>query len=587
MTLEIIDICHFFKLRMTELYHKDTLDSYRVRNHNAFTLLIELKSVAAGWLDSKVKRFETVKYCLDETIEALKEDICLDYSFLNKDLFLKDLEEYKGLVSCDNKDDEKQKAKDKTPNIVFLINKCITHNNKYYLPNLLNKIEEMMFVDQTVEDKNFVPYLQNFDQLLTSFATELIHIGYSKVSLYKYFSKLQINNDIDKNKQTFLRLRDKFTTHERNSYYVVFKLQISSELPQKEILNKYPEFVDTVPQEFRDAAISNKSYLNSNAAVRFYIHEVNSLDNISAIKEARKLLSHVLDTRQLGNVQMKIDIPHSAFTFKKQDNNKLWSSFDNSLLIDSTNGNKDVDTQKVVDAIKNIEENVSISSDVRDRIKFALRHLRIGDAQPEMEQRFINYWVGLEFIFSSPSSSDSTFMRMKSYLLKILTCCYAKRNMYRFNSWLIASKTISEGDKFWEIADIETRMIGNPNILAKYRFKKLKWSMLCHRDKRKKYVMRHKNNIERHLSRLYRLRNELIHEAGTKEDIDCATSNLRYYLVFLLNQVIMYFSNMEDTDNLININDFFNEFECTERKLSFDWSLQSLLNVDYDENLLT
>lgn len=587
MPLENRDICSFFKLRMTELYHKDTLDSYRVRNHNALTLLIELKSVAAGWLDSRVKRFETVKYCLEETIEALKEDICLDYSFLHKDLFIRDLEEYKGIISCDNKDDEKQKAKEKTPTIVFLISKCIVHNNKYYLPNLLNKIEEMMFVDHTIDENDFIPFLQNFDQLLTSFATELIHIGYSKVILYKYFSNLWIDTDIDKNKQMFSELRNKFTNHERKLYYVVFKLQISSELPQKEILSKYPEFVDTVPQEFRDAAISNKSYLNSNAAVRFYILEVNSLDNISAIKEARKLLSQVLDTRQLGNVQMKIDIPHSAFTFEKRENNKLWSSFDNSLLIDSTNGNTDVDTQKVVDAIKKIEENVNISTDVRDRIKFALRHLRIGDAQPEMEQRFINYWVGLEFIFSSPSSSESTFMRMKSYLLKILTCCYAKRNMYRFNSWLIASKTISAEDKFWEVADIENRMINNPNILANYRFKKLKSSMLVHHDKRKKYVMRHKDNIERHLSRLYRLRNELIHEAGTKEDIDCSTSNLRYYLVFLLNQAIMYFSNIDNAEKSININDFFYDFECTERKLTFDWSLQSLLNVDFEENLLT
>ena len=587
MTLINKDICCFFKLRMIELYHKDTLDSYRVRNHNALTLLIELKGVVAGWLDNRVKRFETVAYCLEETIEALKDDTCLDYSFLNKDLFIKDLEEYKKIITCDNKDEEKQKAKEKAPVLLFLINKCIKHNNSLYLQNLLNKIEEKMFVDQNIEDKDFVPYLQEFDHLLSSFATELIHIGYSKIALYKIFSRLHYGKEFETDRKTFLELREKFTNHKKNLYYVVFKLHIASELPQKEMFDKYPEFVKTVPQEFINVVTKNKSYLKPNEAVRFYIREVCALDCVSAIKEARILLSQVLDSRQLGNVQMKIDIPHSAFTFEKREDDKLWSSFDNSLLIDSTNGNAEVNTQNVVDAINSIENNPCISSDVRDRIKFALRHLRIGDAQPEMEQRFINYWVGLEFIFSSPSSSDSTFIRMKSYLLKMLTCCYAKRNMYRFNSWLIASKTINVDEKFWELVDIDDRINTNSNILAKYRFKNLKSSMLNHSDKRKAYVTRHKINIERHLSRLYRLRNELIHEAGTKDDIDCTTSHLRYYLVFLLNQVIMFFSNIEKNTDVININDFFYDFECTERRLSLDWGLQSLLDVHFEENLLT
>lgn len=586
MPLQPKDIRCFFKLRIKELYHKDTLDSYRVRNHNVMTLLIELKSVASGWLENRVKSFETVKYCLEETIEALNGDTCLDYCFLSKELFINDLVHYKSLITKDNNDEEKQKAKAHTPSILFLIGKCINHNETKYLPSLLNKIEEKMFIEEDVDDKQFTPFLLEFDSLLTSLATELIHIGYSKVYLYKYFSNIHFGDNKEKDSLTFSMMRNKFQKHENNQYVVIFRLQVSSELPQKEILSKYPEFVDKVPTIYMDTVFKMKNYLTSNPAVRFYITEVGALDSISAIKEARLLLSSILDSRQTGNIQIIIDIPHSAFTFEKRDNNNLWSSYGNSLLMDSTNGGVDVDTQKVVDALNKIEINDNVSQDVKDRIKFALRHLRIGDVQAEMEQRFINYWVGLEFIFSSPSSSESTFLRMKSYLTKILICCYTKRNMYRFNDWLITSKTINQNEKFWELPDMDERMDNNPNILAKYRFKNLKSSMLTHSDKRKIYVRHHKDNIERHLSRLYRLRNELIHEAGTKEDIECSTSHLRYYIVFLLNQIIVYFSQNEDNHIVRNINDFFNDFECVERKLAVDWNLVGLLSVDMADNLL-
>lgn len=48
---------NYFVLRMTEMMHKDTLDSYRVRVHNALSILIELSNVLDGWLNGNVKHF--------------------------------------------------------------------------------------------------------------------------------------------------------------------------------------------------------------------------------------------------------------------------------------------------------------------------------------------------------------------------------------------------------------------------------------------------------------------------------------------------------------------------------------------------
>ena len=48
------DIQQFFIERFDELFHKDTIDSYRVRNQNAYTILYELIEVIENWSDGRI-----------------------------------------------------------------------------------------------------------------------------------------------------------------------------------------------------------------------------------------------------------------------------------------------------------------------------------------------------------------------------------------------------------------------------------------------------------------------------------------------------------------------------------------------------
>src|SRR5690606_28264713 len=54
---------------------------------------------------------------------------------------------------------------------------------------------------------------------------------------------------------------------------------------------------------------------------------------------------------------------------------------------------------------------------------------------------------------------------------------------------------------------------------------------------------------------IYRLRNEIIHDAATNTNNELITSNLRYYLTFILNELITFFSNAPNKE--ISIEDFF------------------------------
>ena len=51
----------YFKERIIELLHKDTLDSHRVRTHNVYSLIKELYELITYWKNFQIKQFETVK----------------------------------------------------------------------------------------------------------------------------------------------------------------------------------------------------------------------------------------------------------------------------------------------------------------------------------------------------------------------------------------------------------------------------------------------------------------------------------------------------------------------------------------------
>ncbi len=226
-----------------------------------------------------------------------------------------------------------------------------------------------------------------------------------------------------------------------------------------------------------------------------------------------------------------------------------------------------------------IEDNADISVDVRDRISSAIRHLRIGDYQAEIEQQFINYWIGLEFIFASPVSGESTFERIKKFFIMISKSCYIKCHMIYLNNWLISSREILHDECFWDMdIDALTDKVGD--ILLKYRLKNIK-AHRRNKDAVTGFLKNHERNLEQHLARIYRLRNELIHEAAIKQDIANVTSNLRSYLVFVLNQLIYCFSSDKLTSPITEMSEFFLEYESSLKLLEQDPKTENLMRVPY------
>lgn len=563
----------FFKERLKELFHKDTIDSHRVRFHNTNSLLKELRTLIVDWKKNKIKQFETVCLCAQELIDSLKNDEYISMGIYNKELFLKDLETI-------TKNDGK---KFNGIHELFILDKLINENRLKYLDILFHELEKIVLKGEDFLDEDFIPKAQKIDNIISLLATELINSGYSKSYIYSCISAMNEEPDFEKGYQ---KLKDKFLGDDKSRFVVIFKLKITDkEFSDSEIEHIYK---DVAPEYLaKNVEARNKNFLKNGDTYRFFICEENVRDYYWAIKNTKAKLSSLLDHIYLGINNLNIYIPDKALVIDlNHKNNGAMKS--TNYISDGKYGSNLALFKQFRIYIAKIDQNMNIKQDVKDRLNSALRYLRLGNTTIEMEQRFINYWIALEFLFSSPETDEITFTRLKTNLVNILYCSYAKRNILLLNTELVTKGIINTTDCFWkfEMEEIDRLIDRIDEPLLRYRIQMMKAKMLGKSDKRKSYLKNHETNLNHHIARIYRLRNELIHEAAIKQDIENITSNLRYYLVFLLNQMIVYFANIPNERENVDMDDLFNEYLLRKKQIQHNHEVETILDIPLEMDLI-
>ena len=398
-----------------------------------------------------------------------------------------------------------------------------------------------------------------------------MRLGYSKVYLYTYFKVFLENKKNIPFETAFSKMRENFLSNTEKDFTVIFKLEFQDKVAAQRATNKIKNIVEELSLDIQKSITRQPSYKISNAFIRYYVVNKKALDTGIVTRLAYEDLSNDFDfnLEDIANLKM----PSTALVINDSfiRNEKVYY-FDNKEDIVVT------ESQPLGETIYNIKQN-TLSKDIQDRLYSALRHLRIGDQQTEIEQRFINYWIALEFIFASPRSSESTFERIKKYLPEILECCYVKRNILYINKWLRGKKVLEDQTSWDTLSDKDKEVIiGRVDILTKYRLLKLK-ARMCHKDKTKEYIKNHRNNLEYHITRIYRLRNELIHEAAIKQDMVNVTSNLRFYLVFTLNQLIVFLIEREDSTRELDISHFLGKFNILSKYLKKECTINNFMSM--------
>ena len=153
---------------------------------------------------------------------------------------------------------------------------------------------------------------------------------------------------------------------------------------------------------------------------------------------------------------------------------------------------------------------------------------------------------------------------------------------------LIKKGIITEGDDIWKSVDAIDNVISKTELqLIDYqKLKKMKSILFGNKDKRKEYYNRHRTNLTQHISRIYNMRNSLVHEAAVRQDVECITSNLRYYLVFLLDQMFVYFDKAPTSGKKKKtLDDFFNEYINYQKMIEKDYEKELLLGIPVAQRL--
>lgn len=575
--MEKSDFQEFFKLRMAEILHKDTLDSYRVRTNNILSLLIEFQGVLENWILGNIKDYQTVSYCVKECIELIKKDTCLDFSFYDKEIFIEEFVAY---------DKAQFGAKDillpDTMKLKAYVEMCISVNEPIYLEKLLGKIRNQLSKGGTIDEDRFSPALHEFDAYISSFACELLRKGFSKKYLYKFFKNFKLNRNHIPFERAFDKMCSTLVSGKKKKYTVIFKLNFPNKLSADAALENLPKLKTSIDDEMRASIIREIGYKGTGDKVRFYITEVDALDSAMATRLCHDELSTIFDFHL--NIFKAVAVPSTALTFCSKEGADGYSvKSETVFILDKGDGGMIDEKCSLHEKLKSINDNPTISKDVKDRITSAIRHLRIGDCQSEIEQQFINYWIALEFIFAYPSSNESTFSRIKKFFVEISQACYIKRNILYLNAWLIKAHKIGQGEYYWEKEDVDAFIKSIEDILLKYRLLNMK-SHLRNKDSIKEYLSQHKKNLEQHLTRIYRLRNELIHEAAIKQDIANVTSNLRSYLVFVLNQLIFYFNSSNNGMQSRDMMQFFLVYESALKMILKYPDIDKIIKVPLGNN---
>lgn len=569
----------YFLRRMAEMMHKDTLDSYRVRVNNVLSIMIELSNVLNGWIKGNVKHFITVEYCIQECLDLLDSDDCLTFQDYSKKLLINLLAEYKG----NNNNKEDHPNIDSTYSLKYTLDSIVKTNQKEYFSTLLSHIKEFMFINEEFNDDKFTEKFRQLGNLLSAFGTELIRIGYSKKFLYLYFLSMKdkiLKSSFD---DIFEKMYEFFNSHITMKYEVIIKLSFINHQYASLANENIEEIVESIPDDLKNQIHKHLSYKRTNSQTRYYIYETMALDSTAAARIGYENLSELLDTNQ--DILKYVIIPNHALVLVEEEGSYSKETTESFYILDTGGKFAPKSVEPLNKVLSQIKSSKQVKQDVKDRIESALRHLRIGDYQIEIEQQFINYWIALEFIFSTGDRNSSTFERIKTYLVNILSVCYMHRNEQYLRNWLLGEKLITTDDSYLDKIKDNEFINSLTSTLDKFRSTNFK-SHAHHKDKIKVYIEAHKKHLLQHISRIYRLRNELVHEAAIKQDIANVTSNLRFYLTFILNQLLGFCLEEISNDNDISMRKFFWNYEKWAKYIKEVDAVDGVLQVPIAKNYI-
>jgi hypothetical protein len=534
-----------------------TIDSYRAKSTSSRSVLAELYQVLNDWKDKKIKSPDTVMAIRDEVVSLLEEDEHMKYGKINKDFFKDVLKELKSDGKLINVD---------------AVNKCeynlyyLLVLNAEYLKSIISGIEKVLS-SEYYEIAEFVVAQKTLNKFCNALVSELLNSGYSKVFIRAFMKSEFTKSNPSNFKDRWERFKITFSNEKANDYIVVFKMFINVENVLEADFGQIKASIEGIREEFELNKNHNFTKFFEKVSLEHFIPlETTALDKFQAAIKARKQLSIILDIIHLIHPNSSQRIHGQAVVIDKERKSES-SVVRHGVQNEGAKPNSDT-YSKLISKLTQIKNNGAILEEVSDKLYACVKHLRLSNEADDLEQKFLNCWIGLENIFANYHTDASTFSRIKENLVNAHLVSYIKRNIHNFHRTVASSSirkqvTLFDKENIEYLTDVATynEIIALENFypMIAYRARYLK-SVLFNGNRRVAYIDKHKLNLERHLVRMYRIRNEIVHDAKSSYRLDTVYNNLRYYLTFTLSKCVDFFSDCQPkpiAQHKVSLDDFF------------------------------
>ncbi len=540
----------FVAEKLIELVFTKTIDSYRVRLNNPFTALQEVKHVLTDWNAKKIKHFDkTIKPVIEEAARFLKDEKTILYKNIGEKY-------YSELLS---------RGSDKEYLQLYYATNVMLEDNKEYFSRLFDLTEaEIQKINGVAAFQ--IHELIHLDKLLEYLATQLVTHGYSKRYLYSSFARAFSQQSAKPFVDAFNDLKP-LAVKPKEEYTVIFQLHKVGGAVKDVVLNSHYELTDEEKSAFASLNSKAEIYLTDSTNSTYFLRvNLAGRDFVSVIEDAKRELFTIVDLLHLGLPDKRFEFSFRCLVVGLSNPERATTQ----PISHPTDGNfkSHQDLYELLQQkLKRLEEKPLLEKESYRKVVSALRHLRLGTESDEAEQQFINYWIGLEYIFSNYDISDSTVARLKDYFTMAHANAYLHRNLAEFCQDIVRLRLSAHVPNFnldLQFLKVEASF---DHIIATYSadhpllaFRAYNFKRTLHSKQTKESIKKHRTNLEWHLTRCYRVRNEIVHDAAIHLNIHSITANLRYYLIFILTDILNYLIDASNDINMtgsISLEDFF------------------------------
>ncbi len=536
----------YFFDRAIELLHRKAFDTYRVSLHNPFTIFDELEKSIDKYNKKRITHYKpTITSILEEADSQIK-NVYLE-SVFSFGCFTKS----RILALINNKKDDEIKT-------LKLLCRTICYENRDFKTVLVQQIGTLLVVD---DELNY-PKLDVYTSWLIS---QLIHHGYSrkyiKYRISKTLDSIESGVSIE---EAFESLISIFQSGLDN-YEVVFRVR--SNKPQEiRVASSQIEKLEVIPVEFEHNP-QIIGFFKEIGATKFILSvRVKSYDFWSALRIGYQIISETVELNVLHDSDNRITLFKQALVIHSLSNEYRILPIEEDL--DGFYRYQEAEFYRFIDNFKNIPD----GKIAREKIKSAIRFYKLGNESLEIEHKILNYWIGFEQLYSAVDSKDDSIMRIKSFFIAINAVYYwQRRTNYLISSSARAGKEIALRNLVLETLPI----VDEINPLIKTRITSY-IERLNDKKKLMKSIEDHATRLEQHLTRIYRVRNELVHEGRTSVDLFLIAGHLRHYLLFSIEQIT---NELVENPTLEHLDDVFVYFETLLTRIKSANNIQEVFAI--------